>query len=141
MTSKECSRCKGRKPLFEFYDSGRRSECRTCICEKKRLAYSTTARHEAGIKQKFGLSKERFQEMLAEQDGVCAICFRPERSERFTTLTVDHDHSCCPSQSTCGKCVRRLLCHRCNKLIGFAEDNAVILRSAAEYVENMRKRR
>jgi hypothetical protein len=38
-------------------------------------------------------------------------------------LHVDHDHSCCPALSTsCGKCVRGLLCFGCNTLVGRVEE-------------------
>ena len=62
------------------------------------------------IKKKYGLSKEEYFKILAEQNGVCYICQRtPEkaqRGKRARHLSVDHDH-------VTGH-VRGLLCTWCN---------------------------
>jgi hypothetical protein len=74
--------------------------------------------------------------MLEEQDGKCAIC----QTEFTPTVKAhtDHDHSCCPrtkASRTCGKCIRGLLCGRCNTGIGQLRDNPQYLRAAADYIE------
>ncbi len=61
---------------------------------------------------RYGLTVERFQQMMEEQGGACGICGRALAERR---LCIDHDHSCCPErQRSCGRCVRGLLCPRCN---------------------------
>src|SRR5258708_3390846 len=71
--------------------------------------------------------------MLCAQKGVCAICKNlPLENQR---LCVDHDHMCCPGFKSCGKCVRGLLCHRCNTSLGKFEDNVQILLNAVEYLK------
>jgi len=53
-----------------------------------------------------GVSLEQYEEMLARQNGGCAICGNPPKTRR---LDVDHDHRT-------GK-IRGLLCHRCNRAL------------------------
>lgn len=48
---------------------------------------------------------------------------------------VDHDHSCCPGERSCGKCVRGLLDQKCNTMIGMARDNVATLTRAQIYLE------
>lgn len=85
----------------------------------------------AQMKYKFGLSLEDIERMTAEQCGRCAICFRDLNGKPY----VDHDHTCCPSQKSCGKCVRGLLCMMCNSAIGMMEDDIERLKSSIEYLE------
>lgn len=70
-------------------------------------------------------------ELLTAQGGVCAI----NGCERLAT-EVDHDHSCCPAAGRkCGQCVRGLLCGRCNRTLGGADDSVVRLRALIVYLE------
>lgn len=63
------------------------------------------------LQQNYGLTLEQYEEMLAEQDGRCAICRkRPKGRKR---LHVDHDHDT--------NDVRALLCVRCNTQLGTVE--------------------
>jgi hypothetical protein len=52
-----------------------------------------------------------------------------------SSLAVDHDHTCCSGEITCGKCVRGLLCVRCNTVLGLLRDDPEILRAAIAYLE------
>jgi hypothetical protein len=61
------------------------------------------------------LSSEWFARLFA---GVCDICGRNDRP-----MTVDHDHSCCPTGASCGKCVRAILCQRCNTRMSWVDAN------------------
>lgn len=88
------------------------------------------------LRRYFNLTIERYDAMLTEQDGLCAICREPEtRRHRgrgvVIALAVDHDHRCCPGKTSCGKCVRGLLCDRCN--LGRWPDDPALLRAAADY--------
>ncbi len=82
----------------------------------------------------FGIPKHRYDEILLEQGGGCAICGGSnwKGKRRFS---IDHDHSCCAGERTCGKCVRGLLCDQCNHGIGKFGDNPERLRKAADYIE------
>lgn len=83
----------------------------------------------------YGLEIERYEEILAAQGGVCAICHQYETRTQYgkrQNLTVDHDHRCCPGAKSCGKCVRGLLCFRCNITLERVEKN---LDATKEYLE------
>ncbi len=66
----------------------------------------------------YGIGPEEYSLLLIKQNGVCAICHRPEkrvdhRTKCITRLAVDHDH-------ISGK-VRGLLCAGCNMSLGVYE--------------------
>ena len=80
------------------------------------------------LKSKYGITRADYDRMLAEQNGVCAICRGPQQlwrdQERF--FCMDHDH-------TTGK-NRQLLCNNCNAILGLAQDSQRILNNAIEYL-------
>jgi hypothetical protein len=107
------------------YDKNYRSTHRT-----EKDAYSR--KHH--LQKNFNLSFQKFFEMLTAQDNKCALC-----SDLFeVTPAIDHDHSCCSGVKSCGKCVRGLLCHRCNTALGSFRDSPELLRKAADYIERKR---
>lgn len=104
--------------------TARRIERRSPGCRPK-----TDFRKNAN--EKHGVSDEQFAEMVERQNNCCKIC----RNPFIETPHIDHDHSCCPGISSCGKCVRGLLCRGCNIGIGFLKDDPAIVRGALEYLE------
>ncbi len=84
--------------------------------------------------REYGLEKGRYEEMLIEQNNVCAICGLAEtatvskKSAQLKMLAIDHDHET-------GK-VRGLLCRRCNKAIGLLREDLGIFASAISYLQN-----
>ena len=83
-----------------------------------------------------GLSHDQFKALYESQNGLCSICGRGE--DEVGTLHIDHDHSCCPGQKTCGKCNRGMLCGSCNRGIGCLQDDIGILQSATKYLKKFR---
>lgn len=54
-------------------------------------------------------------------------------------LSVDHDHACCNKQSSsCGRCIRGMLCLSCNTTLGRMQDDPARLRALASYLEASR---
>jgi hypothetical protein len=108
------------------YDKNYRSTHRT-----EKDAYRRTYH----LQQNFNITFQRFVEMSVTQNNSCALC-----EDVFdVTPAIDHDHSCCSGTKSCGKCIRGLLCHRCNTALGSFRDSPELLRKAAEYVERKRK--
>lgn len=152
---KTCNKCKRDKPHSEFAKNkhskkdGLRGRCRTCTSEDVR---ESRARNKERISERewlyrqmlgkeerwwrqvvrhFKLRKSEYYLMWCKQDGACAICTEP-----FTERPhIDHDHNCCPTVKTCGKCVRGLLCRGCNLAIGLLKDDVQTLRAATTYLE------
>lgn len=116
---KVCYLCERSLNLTAF--NSKRRECKDCSKGIK-LAY------------RYGISMEDYEQLLKEQHGVCAIC---ERSpDEAGVLAVDHDHRCCPTQITCGNCIRKLLCNDCNISIGRFNDDFARLERAAQYLRS-----
>jgi|SRR5579864_829080 len=97
----------------------------TQIKYRKTAKYLATVR-KAHLKRQYGLTPEQYDAMLASQNGLCAICSRPETSARWTRLSVDHNHTT--------KVLRGLLCHACNKSLGLMQDSQARLQSAIAYL-------
>jgi hypothetical protein len=81
--------------------------------------------------RKKGVDATRYQEMLREQGGVCAICAQPERapdkaSGKTKDLAIDHDHVT--------GAIRALLCSNCNRGLGLFNDDDALLAKAQSYV-------
>jgi hypothetical protein len=54
-------------------------------------------------------------------------------------MVVDHDHRCCVGGvSKCGRCVRGVLCSRCNTVIGMLEEDPGLARAVASHVIKLR---
>jgi hypothetical protein len=82
------------------------------------------------LKKYYGISLEKFNEMMESQNGFCAICKESEKRMirgKNADLSVDHDHKT-------GK-VRGLLCYSCNTGIGKLKDDRNVLLSAVKYLD------
>lgn len=84
---------------------------------------------------RWGLTRSSYEALLDEQSGVCALCYQPPTARR---LAVDHDHTCCPDNKSCGRCIRGLLCHPCNTGLGLFRDSTEVLGLAISYLESSR---
>jgi hypothetical protein len=86
--------------------------------------------------RRYNLTITDYNKMVDAQGGVCLICKNPpsKRGRATNSLVVDHDHGCCPGQKSCGKCVRGLLCHTCNLILGILETNHQLVDRMNEYI-------
>jgi len=80
----------------------------------KKISYEDKRKHN--YKNRYGISVEEYDALFAKQNGVCAICERPEKltkGGKLHTLAVDHNHETHQ--------VRGLLCMSCNTKLGYFE--------------------
>lgn len=135
--TKRCTTCGATKALTEFYKTAKSEDGRAWSCKSCRREADTVwrARPENRVracarsrKRRYGLEDETYQQMLASQGGVCAICYQPNTNGK--ALYVDHCHDT-------GR-VRALLCDGCNFAIGQMKDSPDRLRSAAAYLDRHR---
>jgi Recombination endonuclease VII len=142
---KTCPSCKVEKSLFDFAirQSGPKTGqavtyCKICNLEKqkerKERDPSIYRRIEwpSKLKNKYGITVNDYYRMLEEQGGGCGICGTKVPSSRKRKYVaqemffVDHSHST-------GK-VRGLLCGKCNRGLGYFEDEPERLEEAANYL-------
>lgn len=137
---KECRSCRVSQPVTEFWNDKRSKDglgsyCKPCARERhnawrkanpdkiRKNWNSASQRHvrATGWRWKhYRLTEEAFNAMLVASGGRCAICHK-ERE-----LVVDHDHAT-------GE-VRGLLCHHCNKALGFLGDSVAVATAAVLYL-------
>lgn len=133
---KWCSTCEEWKDPSNFASSkgkadGLQTRCRPCNAEIYR-ANADRVRDKMR-QQRFGITREEFDALFDAQGRVCDICGTSDPGRSY--WCVDHDHACCPgSNKTCGKCIRGILCHRCNHALGNVRDNPDTLARMIEYL-------
>lgn len=133
--TRQCARCGLTKERSEFPKSTKNrtriySWCKTCknakMKEYRELDKDSWLSNH--MKRTFGITLVEYKEMLAKQNGRCAICKIKKPGSNFGRMEIDHCH-------TTGK-VRGLLCHNCNAGLGHFIDNVELLSVAIEYVKS-----
>lgn len=130
---KTCTKCGKNLPLSSFGNKkggkdGLMSYCKHCNIQQRKKWYESNKEkvRDTHYKYKFGISKEEYEKLLVTQNCCCALCNK-HFSDNKRRLAVDHCH-------TTGK-VRKLLCDRCNVLLGHAKDDIEILTKAISYLK------
>lgn len=124
---RRCPDCQTVKPLPEFprNQSGRKGYGRYCKpCHNARGKASLDKRggsREYHLRRRYGIGQTDFDEMLAAQQGRCAICGAPDPQH------VDHDHR--------NGWVRGILCFNCNGGLGQFQDDPKLLAGAYTYLK------
>jgi hypothetical protein len=153
-TAKQCNQCFDFKPLAEFRKDSQTRDglsyaCRPCLRVSDREKYNRNPelgrarvaaykkrhparRYERDLRQKYGLSPDGYEALVASQGGHCAICpITPaENGRNKGRLCVDHDHST--------GVVRGLLCDTHNRAIGLLNDDPEMLEKAIRYLKGER---
>lgn len=89
------------------------------------------ARRVQNLRQ-YGLTVAQYDKLLEQQDGVCAICKKPEfrvnAQGKILRLAIDYCHE--------GQHVRGLLCGGCNIGLGSFKDSIKTLQIAIKYLKD-----
>jgi hypothetical protein len=91
---------------------------------RRRSPEARRAQRDGYLRRKYGITIEQYEEMLAAQGGVCAICGREPNPN--ISLHVDHDHET--------GALRGLTCFRCNQAMGAFGEDPGLLRAAGDYL-------
>lgn len=85
--------------------------------------------HEHHIKYRYGITLNQYNLALWLQDDKCAICKQPETrivNGKVCKLSVDHCHKT--------RKLRKLLCFRCNSVLGKLGDSVELLDAMKDYL-------
>lgn len=110
--TKICKTCLNSRPLHYFKAKKDNRVTQGFVYE----SYCKLCRQSANYSKRYGLTKDKLRKMYVTANNTCACC-----KKETNKLHIDHDHRCCPGANSCGKCVRGLICIKCNTTIGFIE--------------------
>lgn len=108
---------------------------------KQRYLENKDRQADQMMRRRVNMTLQQYTDMLASQGGGCAICGTTESRKGTKTIrfSVDHDRTCCPADTSCGNCVRGLLCNHCNVGIGHLRDDIALLEAAISYLKEHRE--
>ncbi len=140
--SKKCPKCNATKLPEEFHKdtrnkTGLTSWCNACRREKnkewlkKNPEKAKCSRRNTSLKRLYGITLKEYEQMLANQKGMCAICKTTDPGVVGKRFVVDHCH-------TTDK-VRALLCGKCNCAIGLLNEDPSLFDSAKQYLEHYKQ--
>jgi hypothetical protein len=113
---KKCPLCEKNKPLSEYPKNN--NYCSSCKKDYDRKIKTS---------RRWNISIDTINDMYSHG---CAVCGKTEGR-----MCIDHDHACCPGQGSCGKCVRGVLCTKCNAALGMVDDSIERLQALIAYLE------
>ena len=103
--------------------------------EQKRKRMNTEEgklqRRKEALKHNYGMSLEEYNTLLESQQGCCAVCGTIEPGHNHRHFCVDHNHET--------GSVRGLLCHYCNRGLGFLGDSMKRVESLLAYLSRYKE--
>jgi hypothetical protein len=132
---KTCTKCGIEKELDLFakgnkYTSGRRGTCKKCHSNYSTQYYKLNP-HKVDRRPQYKrhrLTQKNYEDLVNKFNGLCHSC-----NDRPATH-IDHDHNCCNTRFSCGKCVRGVLCLQCNTALGLLSDNIDKIKNLLDYI-------
>lgn len=124
---RQCLEC--RRAGFREYQRGEKNSAyRAAYREANReriAAYMRAYWAEKGIERRYGITMDQYLDLVAQQQGKCAVC------DREVELHIDHDHET--------GVVRGLLCGNCNRAAGLLHEEPDRALSLAFYLARARE--
>lgn len=107
------------------YETWRRTNVPGVMDRHKERGRNRTPRQKrsAALKQRYGITAADYDNMFAEQGGVCKLC-----GTTAARLVVDHNHNT--------GAVRGLLCDNCNHFVGMLESTRIAVHAAQRYISD-----
>lgn len=102
---------------------------KSSVCEKLKQQYKASPEKFSFARklQKYGLTKEHYEAMLAKQGNACELC----RQTFVGTPYVDHCHT--------SHKVRGLLCSQCNTGFGLLREDVAVFKRCIAYAKKYKK--
>lgn len=108
---------------------------RCATCHRKARRGASDRRRLTYVAKQYNLTPEQYQALRErcpkndKGEPLCPICVKRRATQ------VDHWHGCCKGKTSCGKCVRGLLCGPCNKYLGLIGDEIFRLLNGVQYLK------
>lgn len=133
---KQCSKCHLWLSFSNFSTANSASDklhwqCKACINRSREK--NPTRERAKQLRLGYNMTLQQYDQMFAQQGGVCAICKRPETHRHrwsdtgYKALSVDHDHKTGD--------VRALLCASCNMSFGMMNEDPERIQALLAYAE------
>lgn len=92
--------------------------CKIDICTNTTATVYCVAHSKRwGTFRRRGFTEQKFVELMNIDH--CEVC-----GTRTNFLYVDHDHTCCGPKTWCTKCVRGIVCPRCNNWLAGLDEKS-----------------
>lgn len=117
---RRCHKCE--TPVPDAAGKPGKTVCASCRIDQRTNRQAYERRRTL---RKYGLTQEQYDQLLAGQGGRCPGCGTDEPGAKG--WCIDHCHK--------GGQVRALMCFRCNLVVGQVNEDPVILRALADWLE------
>ncbi len=138
---KTCKTCRLAKPESCFAKNkatkdGLQWKCRGCFSLYYETPEFKDATRSAHLVRRFGITIREYRLLLASQSGRCATCAtdKPGGKGAFHVDHVHVDGYKTLARSEKRRLIRGLLCHNCNRGIGYLKDDPELLQTVVEYL-------
>lgn len=137
MKKKQCTKCVQVKSVSEFSKNKNNKDglhywCKLCMSKAhknwKKTPKAKESTKRSRMKFNYNLTLEQHKEKYIEQNGCCGIC---REAVPYSIIFTDHNHET--------NKVRKLLCNRCNAMLGYVEKYPELPKLMMKYLEHFKE--